>query len=148
MRFWAASSRDARAEAATRCLFWPLLRPTYGDDRRSCALTGLKPLSAIGEHPTLRRDGRCGPRLNGGYAMILKMVKARSKRTICGRPQIGLDDVAVMGQPVKERRTHLHHAEDVTSFGKRHVGGGQHARAFVELAEQVKQQRTPRLTKW
>ena len=48
-----------------------------------------------------------------------------------------------MGQPVKQRRTHLHLAEDVSSFGKRQVGGDQHARAFIELAEQVKQQRTP-----
>ena len=103
----------------------------------------LKPRPTIGEHQTLGCDVGCGPCLNGRYAMILKMVKARSKRTICGRPQIGLDDVAVMGQPVKERRTHLHLAEDVSPFGKRQVGGDQHAGAFIELAEQVKQQRTP-----
>ena len=48
-----------------------------------------------------------------------------------------------MGQPVKERRTHLHLAEDVSPFGKRQVGGDQHARVFIELAEQVKQKRTP-----
>ena len=42
----------------------------------------LKPLSAIGEHPTLGCDIGCGPRLNCGYAVILKMIKARSKRTI------------------------------------------------------------------
>ena len=56
--------------------------------------------------------------------------------------------MAVMGQPVKERRSHLRVAEDVSPFGKRQVGGDQHARAFIERAEQVKQQRTPRLTKW
>ena len=55
----------------------------------------------------------------------------------------GLDDVAVMGQPVKQRRGHLRVTEDISPFGKRQVGGDQHARVFIELAEQVKQQRTP-----
>ena len=54
-----------------------------------------------------------------------------------------LDDMAVMGQPVKQRRSHLRVAEDVSPFGKRQVGGDQHTRVFIELAEQVKQQRTP-----
>ena len=55
----------------------------------------------------------------------------------------GLDDMAVMGQTVKQRRGHLRAAEDISPFGKRQVGGDQLARVFIELAEQVKQQRPP-----
>ena len=68
------------------------------------------------------------------------MIKAHDLRSSA---QIGLDDVAVMCQPVKERRTHPHLAEDVSPFGKCQVGGDQHGRAFIEPAEQVKQKRTP-----
>jgi len=57
----------------------------------------------------------------------------------------GLDDVAVMGQPVQERRGHLGVAEDAGPFPEGEVGGDHHAGVLVELGEEVEEQGPARL---
>ena len=52
----------------------------------------------------------------------------------------GLDDVAVVGEPVEQRRGHLGVAEDAGPFAEGQVGGDDHRGALVELADQVEQQ--------
>src|SRR5271154_7513508 len=52
----------------------------------------------------------------------------------------GLDDVAVMGQPVEHGSGHLGVAEDLRPVGKGEVGGDQQGGVFVEFADQVEQQ--------
>ena len=56
-----------------------------------------------------------------------------------------LHDVAMVGEAVQQRGSHLGVAEDARPFGKRQVGGNQHAGVFIELGQQVKQQGAARL---
>ena len=53
----------------------------------------------------------------------------------------GLQDVAVMGEPIEQRRRHLGVAEDGGPFAEAEVGGDDDAGALVERAQQVEQQR-------
>ena len=52
----------------------------------------------------------------------------------------GLDDVAVMGEAVEQRRGHLGVAEDARPFAEGEVGGDDDRGLLVEPADQVEQQ--------
>lgn len=51
-----------------------------------------------------------------------------------------LDDVAVMGEPIEQRRRHLGVAEHGGPFAERQVGGDDDRGVFVESADEVEQQ--------
>ena len=51
----------------------------------------------------------------------------------------GLEDVAVMGEPVEERGGHLGIAEHAGPFAEAQVRGDDDAGAFVEFAQQMEQ---------
>lgn len=52
----------------------------------------------------------------------------------------GLEDMAVMGQPVEQRGRHLGVAEYAGPFGKAEIGGDDDAGALIELAQQMEEQ--------
>ena len=52
----------------------------------------------------------------------------------------GLDDLAMVGEPVEECRGHLGVSEDGWPFAERQVGRDDDRGAFVELADQVEQE--------
>ena len=52
----------------------------------------------------------------------------------------GLDDVAVMGQPIEQRGGHLGVAEDARPFAEGEVGGDDDRGALVEPADQVEEE--------
>src|SRR5919106_3472534 len=52
----------------------------------------------------------------------------------------GLDDFAVMGEPVEESGGHLGIAEDARPLAEGKVGGDDDRGAFIEAADQVEQQ--------
>ena len=52
----------------------------------------------------------------------------------------GLDDMAVMGQPVEQRRGHLRIAEHTRPLGEAEIGRDEDAGALIEFADQVEQQ--------
>lgn len=52
----------------------------------------------------------------------------------------GLDDVAVMGEPVEERGGHLGVAEDGGPFAEGEIGGDDDGALLVEPADQVEEQ--------
>ena len=52
----------------------------------------------------------------------------------------GLDDVAMVGQPVEERGGHLGIAEHLWPFAERQVGGDDNRGLFVEAADEMEQQ--------
>ena len=52
----------------------------------------------------------------------------------------GLDDLAVMGQPVEQRRGHLGIAEHAGPFAEGEIGGDDHGRALVESADEMEQE--------
>jgi hypothetical protein len=54
----------------------------------------------------------------------------------------GLQDVAVMGQPIEQRGCHLGVAKDGSPFAEAEVGGDDDAGALVEGAQQMEQQRS------
>ena len=54
----------------------------------------------------------------------------------------GFDDMAMMGEPVQQCRGHLRITEHGGPFGEAQVGRDDDTGAFIELAEQVEQQRT------
>ena len=56
----------------------------------------------------------------------------------------GLQDVAVVGEPVEQCRGHLGIPEYRCPLTETEVGGDDHACLLVQLAEKVKQQGTPR----
>ena len=58
----------------------------------------------------------------------------------------GLQDVAVVGEPVEQRRGHLGIPEDCRPLTETEIGGDDDTGLLVQLAEQVKQQGTPRGT--
>ena len=49
----------------------------------------------------------------------------------------GLDDVAVMGQPVEQRGGHLGVAEHAGPFSEGEIGGDDHLGALVEPADEM-----------
>jgi hypothetical protein len=51
----------------------------------------------------------------------------------------GLDDVAVMGQPVEQRGRHLGVAEHAGPFSEGEIGGDDDGGALVEPADEVEQ---------
>ena len=51
----------------------------------------------------------------------------------------GFENVAVMGQPVEQRRGHLGVGKDARPFGKGKIGRQHDRGAFVEPADQVEQ---------
>ena len=59
----------------------------------------------------------------------------------------GLDDVAVVGEPVEERGGHLGVAEDAGPFSEGEIGGDDHRGPLVEAADQVEQQLSAGLAK-
>jgi hypothetical protein len=60
----------------------------------------------------------------------------------------GLQDVAVVGEPVEESGGHLGISEDGSPFTEAEIGGDDDAGLLVKLAEQVKQQGTARGAEW
>ncbi len=52
----------------------------------------------------------------------------------------GLDDLAVVGEPVEQRGGHLGVAEDGRPFAEGEIGGDDDRGAFVEAADQVEQE--------
>ena len=52
----------------------------------------------------------------------------------------GLDDVAVVGEPIEQRRRHLGIDEDVRPFAESQVGRHHDRGALVEAADQMEQQ--------
>jgi hypothetical protein len=52
----------------------------------------------------------------------------------------GLDDVAVVGQPVEQGGRHLRITEHRRPLAERQVGGDDHAGPFVELADEVEEE--------
>jgi hypothetical protein len=60
----------------------------------------------------------------------------------------GLDDVAMVRQPIEHGGGHLGVAEHLGPIGEGQIGGDQQRRVFVELADQVEQQLAARLTEW
>ena len=52
----------------------------------------------------------------------------------------GLDDVAVVGEPVEERGGHLGVAEDDGPFAEREIGGDDDGGALVEPADEVEEE--------
>ena len=57
----------------------------------------------------------------------------------------GLDDVAMVRQPVEQGRGHLRIAEHAGPFAEGEIGGDDDRRALIEAADQVKQQLAARL---
>jgi hypothetical protein len=53
-----------------------------------------------------------------------------------------LNDVAVMGEPVEQRRGHLSFAEYVRPFGEAQVGDDDDTSVLVQFRQQLKQQCT------
>ncbi len=51
----------------------------------------------------------------------------------------GLDDVAVMGEAIEQRRGHLGIAEHARPFAEGEIGGDQDRGALVEPADEVKE---------
>ena len=60
----------------------------------------------------------------------------------------GLDDFAVMGQPVEQRGRHLGVAEHAWPFAEGQVGGDDDGSALVEPADQMKEQLSTGLGEW
>jgi hypothetical protein len=54
----------------------------------------------------------------------------------------GLQNVAVMGQPIEKRRCHFGVSEDLHPFSEGEVGGHDQSGLFIELADQVEEQGT------
>ena len=54
-----------------------------------------------------------------------------------------LQNMAVVCEPIKQRRGHLGVTEDTAPLGEAQIGGNQHTGTLIELGEQVKQQRPP-----
>ena len=52
----------------------------------------------------------------------------------------GLDDIAVVGQPIEHGGRHLGVAKDLGPIGEGEIGGDQQRGVFVKLADQVEQQ--------
>ena len=52
----------------------------------------------------------------------------------------GLDDVAVVGQPIEHGGCHFGVAEHLRPIGEGEIGGDEQRRVLVELADQVEQQ--------
>ena len=59
----------------------------------------------------------------------------------------GLDDLAMVGQPVEKRGGHLGVAEDAWPFGEGEVGGDDDGGALVKTADQMEEQLPTRLRK-
>src|SRR5271165_3558043 len=59
----------------------------------------------------------------------------------------GLDDVAVMGEAIEQRRGHLGIAEHARPFAEGEIGGDQDRGALVEPADEVKEKLAARLGK-
>ncbi len=57
----------------------------------------------------------------------------------------GLDDVAVVGQPIEHGGCHFGVAEHLRPIGEGEIGGDQQRGVFVEFADQVEQQLAARL---
>ena len=55
----------------------------------------------------------------------------------------GLDDVAMVGEPIEQCGGHLGVAEDAMPFAEGQVGDYDDRCAFVELADEVEQQLSP-----
>ena len=58
----------------------------------------------------------------------------------------GLDDVAVVGQPIEHGGRHFGVAEHLRPIGEGQIGGDQERRVLIELADQVEQQLAAGLT--
>jgi hypothetical protein len=60
----------------------------------------------------------------------------------------GLDDVAVMGQPVEQCGGHLGVAEHAGPFAEGEIGGDDHGGALVETADEMEEKLAAGLGKW
>ena len=60
----------------------------------------------------------------------------------------GLDDVAVMGQAVEQRRGHLGVAEDAGPFAEGEVGGDDDGCPLIQPADEVEQELSAGLREW
>ena len=52
----------------------------------------------------------------------------------------GLDDVAMVGQTIQQRRSHLGVTEDGWPFAEVEIGGDDHRGLLIEMADQMEQQ--------
>ena len=82
----------------------------------------------LGQFPPLALFPCLDPRLGGGRTV------PETERLVAG-----LHDMAVMCQPVEQRRGHLGVAEDGGPFPEGQVGGDDHRGALVELADQMEE---------
>ena len=60
----------------------------------------------------------------------------------------GFDDMAMMGESIRQRGGHLRIAEHSGPIREAQVGRDDDAGALIELTEQVEQQRTAGLAEW
>ena len=84
---------------------------------------------------------RVSPRLVGVAAARACGGRWRSCQTRCLKRQLSLpvDDIAVVGGAVEERRRHLRVAEHARPFAEGEIGRDDDRRAFVEPADQMEQ---------
>src|SRR5262249_6989802 len=84
--------------------------------------------------------------MRGALGVAQRIAVARSLGGVSGAvleaPGVvsGLDDVAVMSEPVEERGGHLGVAEDAGPFAEGEVGGDDDGGTLVELADEVEEE--------
>ena len=81
----------------------------------------------------LRLDAGLFPRLDAGLGRVTAVAETIGLVA-------GLDDVAVMGEAVEERRRHLRVAEDARPLGEDQIRRDDDAGVLVQLRQQVKEQ--------
>ena len=80
----------------------------------------------------------CPPGQAGGSAAVLEAPAVVA----------GLDDVAMVGEPVEQGGRHLGVAEDARPVGKGKVGGDDNRGSLVKPADQVEQELAAALREW
>src|SRR5205814_1000624 len=80
---------------------------------------------------------------------MLRASRAATSTAVLEAPTLvaGLDDVAVMREPVQQRRRHLGIDEDARPFAEGEVGRDDDGGALIEPADQMEQQLAARLRK-
>jgi hypothetical protein len=99
---------------------------------------------------TLKTNGLCRSHAGACLSILYKpgvWVRGRGIFAICSGAVLeapglvaGLNDLAVMGEPVQEGRRHLGVAEDGRLFAEGEVSGDDDRTLFIEAADQMAQQ--------
>ena len=129
------------------CSIWrPFLRPDLAialsrraqAPSRSAVATGRSASSSVSR-----------PHLDGGeHGGMLEASRGRSSAVLEAPALVaGLDNVAVVREPVQQRRRHLCVDEDARPFAEGQVGRDDDGGALIEPADQVEQQMPTRLRK-